>query len=102
MKGKIRILIMVVILAFLGYMAYAIIFNLKGKETLRERISTIPPFRFDRLKNGFFTEKDLAENKYLIFLYFNSTCEFCQLEAKAIRKRIEEFKGIQLIFISTE
>lgn len=102
MKQYIRISIVLVILAFLGYMAYAINRKLLEKEALRERISTIPSFRFERLEDGFFTENDLAENKSLVFLYFNSTCDFCRLEAKAIQGRIEEFDAVQLVFVSIE
>src|SRR5690554_2811314 len=102
MKHPAKILIITVILGFLVYMALAIIQKLSEKEELRERISEIPSFRLERLSNGFFTEKELPISQPVIFLLINSTCDFCRLEAKAIKDRIAEFKDVQLVFVSTE
>jgi len=98
----VKILIVAVVIGFLGYMAYAI--NLKyseGKE-LRNRISTLPPFRFERIGEGFFTEDDLDANTPLILFYFNSSCTFCRSEANEIRNKLGRFSGFQLVFVSTE
>lgn len=101
MRDHIKVVIVAVILSFLVYMAYSITLKYLEKETLRNRLSTMPSFRLERLTGGAFTESDLAESPVVIS-YFNSTCEFCRAKSKAMKLRMEEFKGIQLLFVSIE
>lgn len=49
-----------------------------------------------------FSEKHLAENKAVIFIYFNSTCHYCQNEAEEIKKHQQALKNVQLVFVSEE
>ncbi len=97
-----KMLIVSVVCGFLGYMAYAVTVKYMEKESLRDRISTIPSFHFDRLEDGVFTERDLAANRPLVLIYFNSSCEFCRIEAREIKDKIGKFDAIQLVFVSTE
>lgn len=101
MKG-VKILIVAGVIGFLGYMVIAITLKYAEGEAHRKRISTLPSFKLERLGNGFFTDADLTANRPLILLYFNSTCEFCRAEAREIKNKIESFKEIQLVFVSTE
>lgn len=101
MKG-VKLLIVAGVIGFLGCMVMAITLKYKESEAQRKRISTLPSFKLERLEYGFFTDDDLTANRPLILLYFNSTCEFCRAEAREIKNRIESFKEIQLVFVSTE
>src|SRR5690554_2451477 len=101
MRDHIKVVIVAVVLSFLLYMAYFITLKYLEKETLRNRLSTIPSFRLERLTGGAFTEIDMAES-LVVINYFNSTCEFCRAKSKALKLRMEEFKGIQLVFVSSE
>src|SRR5690554_4042868 len=97
-----KILIVSVVSGFLGYMAYAVTVKYVEKESLRERISTIPSFCIERLQDGVFTEGDLAANRPLILMYFSSSCEFCRIEARQTKEKLGRFNAIQLVFVSTE
>ena len=101
MRVHIKVVTAAVILSFLVYMAYSITLKYLENETLQNRISTIPSFRLERLTGGTFTEEDLAEGS-IILNYFNTTCEFCRAKLKALKSRMEEFEGVQLVFVSSE
>lgn len=101
MVNHIKVVIVAFIFGFLGFMGYSIALKYLEKESIRERISTIPSFRLERLAGDVFTENELAEGP-VVLDYFNSTCDFCRAKSKAIKLRIEEFRGIQLVFVSSE
>lgn len=101
MKKKIRIVIAVILSFVIGFLAYKITNKLKDKKEVAERIKNIPNFSFYNLKGETFTQNNLL-NKPVIFIYFNSDCDFCKSEATKIQERLTDFKDAQLIFISFE
>ena len=76
--------------------------KINHKKEVAENIKTIPVFEYKDLNNNKFTNANLKENTPLLFVYFNSECEFCNEEAKMIKDNITQFKNIQLVFISFE
>jgi len=101
MKKKIKLFIAIALLSVVGYLGYSIASVLNHKKEIAERIKIIPNFSFHDLNGKVYSEKDLP-NKPIIFVYFNSDCDYCQSEARKIQGRIHEFKDAQLIFISFE
>lgn len=101
MANHLKFIIVAVIVGFLGFMAYSITLKYLEKEAVRDRLSTIPSFQLERLTGIAFTESDLAEGP-VVLDYFNSTCELCRGKSKVIKRRIEEFMDIQLVFVSSE
>jgi thioredoxin-related protein len=60
-------------------------------------LKSLPLFNIDS------TRHILSEDKIAVaIVYFNSSCEHCQLEAEMIRNDISLFSNVKLIFISTE
>lgn len=102
MRNHIKTYLIISVLGFLGYMAFAISGKRTEKEALRMRIATVPSFRLERVEGGFFTEEQLSQHKPFILVYFNSGCDLCKLEAKSIGSRLGEFDNAQLAFVSTE
>jgi peroxiredoxin len=101
MRNKIKILIFVTFLATLFFIIYNINNKLNYKNEVIERIKIMPNFSFLDIKGVTYTQNDLLV-KPTIFIYFNSDCDYCHVEASKIEKRIKDFKNIQLIFISFE
>ena len=101
MKRKIKIIFISIIAFFVGFIGYKINNKLSHKKEVAERIQHIPNFSFQGLNGVTFTKKNLP-NKPIIFVYFNSDCEYCQSEATKIQQRLTDFKDTHLVFVSFE
>lgn len=88
-------------LGLLGYFGYGMFIKIQQKKEVAARIERVPDFSFKTLAGKDFTNTQLA-GATTIFLYFNSECEYCQEEAKEIKKSLSKFKNVQLIFVSNE
>lgn len=102
MKKPIKIIIIIAVVALLGYLGFSVGKKMKEKTEIAERLETLPDFEFKTLDNTPFTHANLKENTTTIFLYFNSTCDFCQHEAQSISENLEQFTAVQFVFVSTE
>ena len=98
---KIKLLLAIFLFIVIGFLGYKISDKLNHKKEVAERIKVIPNFSFYTLDGNEFSDKNL-QKKPSVFVYFNSECNYCQLEAKNIQERLEDFKEVQLIFISFE
>lgn len=102
MKQKLKIIIPIIALCLLGYLVYSIITKLENKSDVAKTLQTIPKFHFKTLDNNDFENKDLSSNNPIIFIYFNTECDFCHHEAQSISENIILFKEIELLFVSTQ
>ncbi|WP_340155371.1 redoxin domain-containing protein [uncultured Winogradskyella sp.] len=101
-KKKILILLIITIISVFSYLGYNIITKAKEKNKIAKQIKTIPQFELQTLDRIPFTNANLKPNTSIIFIYFNSECDFCQHEAKSISNNLNDFKNVQFIFVSTE
>lgn len=102
MKKTLKIVIPILILSLLAFMGYKVISKINYKKEVAENIKKMPPFSYATLESKIFTQNNLEKNKPILFIYFNSECDFCNEEAKMIKENITQFKNIQLVFISFE
>ncbi len=102
MKKYLKILIPIFALSLLGYLGYNVVAKMQYKNEVAKTLQTIPNFSFKTLQNTDFTNTNLKPNTPTVFIYFNSECDFCHHEAQSISEHIEQFKSIQLLFVSTE
>jgi len=96
MKKKIKLLLGIFLFVIICFLAYKITSKLNYKKEVAERVKVIPDFSFYRLDGSKFSTKNS------VFVYFNSECIYCKSETKKIQERLEDFKEVQLIFISFE
>lgn len=82
-------------------MGYKITVKLKYKKEVAEKIKVLPNFSFFDLKGEKFANNNLKNND-IVFIYFNSDCDYCHSEASKIEEKLLEFKNTQLVFISFE
>lgn len=102
MKKKLKPFLVVLLLSSIGFLGYKIASTLTHKKEVAERIQSIPNFSFVTLQGAPYTQKDLPKNKPVVFVYFNSGCNYCQSEATKIHERLEDLKHTQLVFVSFE
>lgn len=84
------------------FLCYQIISTINYKKEVQQNIKTIPEFSYSNVNGENFTNENLKEHTPVIFIYFNTDCEYCNEETKMIQENIERFKNIQIIFISFE
>ncbi len=102
MRKKIKIVLALFLISVISYLAYNIVTNLQQKKELAARIKTIPNFSFKTLDDTDFTQNDISKTAPKIFIYFNSECDFCKVEAEQIYHNLEALKKAQIIFVSHE
>ncbi|WP_299113087.1 peroxiredoxin [uncultured Winogradskyella sp.] len=101
-KKTLKIVVVITILLVISFLGYQVATKAKEKNAIANSIINVPEFSFKTLDSIVFTSSSLYPNLPIVFLYFNSECEYCQYEAQSISENIDEFKDIQLVFVSTE
>lgn len=102
MRKIVLILLTLVLFSAIAYLGYSILKKDKKEEIIREQISQLPDFTLSDVEGNSHSLKKLVENKASLLVYFNSTCEICQLEMNTISNRIKEFEAYNLIFVTVE
>ena len=101
-KRILKLTLLVVVIGVIFILVYKVISRTREINAIANKVKTIPAFSFTALDNQQFTRENLNLNMSIVFLYFNSECDFCQLEAAKISDAINDFKDVQLVFVSTE
>ncbi len=102
MKKIFKISIPVLVIGLLCIMGYNIVSKIDHKKEVAENIKTIPNFSYKDINGDMFSNENLKNNTPILFIYFNSECEFCNNEATLIKENIVAFKETRIIFISFE
>lgn len=102
MKKYLKIIIPLAVIALLCFMGYKVVSKINHKKEIAENIKSIPLFSYENIKEGVFTKEDLKKETPILFIYFNSECEYCNEETQMIKENMEKLKDFQLVFISFE
>ncbi|GJH40357.1 hypothetical protein RCZ04_09070 [Capnocytophaga sp. HP1101] len=101
-KPIVKKLIIAVVVLFLGTMGFLITQKLQHKAQVQQQLSTLPEFSFQTIEGRAFTKAQLPKNTQIVFIYFNTECEYCFYETKEISEQLERFKASTLLFVSNE
>jgi len=102
MKILIKILLPAIVIIAVSYLGYRMVQISQNKKIREEKIATMPAFELKTMQGNIFTKNDLKQSVPILFLYFNSDCEFCQEETAEIVSNMKNMEGIQIIFVSNE
>lgn len=102
MKKYLKIILPIAIISLLTIMAYKVIDKINYKKQVAENIKQMPIFSYFDLEGNLFTKDNLPKNTPVLFVYYNSECDFCNHEAEMIQQNLEKLKDIQIVFISFE
>lgn len=102
MKKTLKILIILLVVAIFGFLGYNISSKIKHKKEVANAIKEMPKFSFTTIDGKTLTNKDLLPNHRTIFVYFNTTCDYCLHEAQMFRDNLDKLHNFQLIFVSFE
>lgn len=100
-----KIILFVLILGLLASVVW-LIFSVQQKNEATAmaevRAESIPAIRLTSLSGDTFSLPQLSSGIATVLIYFNSTCEICQMELKSIGKRISEFDDAQIFLVSSQ
>ena len=100
-----KILLLTLSLALLSALIY-LGFSFQQKEAQKELIQSqiirLPDLDLLDLAGQSMNLKIRVGNKSSLVVYFNSTCEICQMELNSIAKRIDEFDSHALVFVTVQ
>ena len=60
----------------------------------------LPPFKFQSVMGGDLTPEKLAKDKPVIVFFYDPTCDHCQQEARWVGEMINDFKDINLVWVT--
>lgn len=102
MNRHLKTILLVLFIGIISFLSYQIINKVSHKKEVAQKIKTIPLFSYQDINGKTFTNENLKKATPIIFIYFNTECEYCNEEASMIQKNMPKFKDYQLIFISFE
>lgn len=100
-----KIILYVMILGLLASAAWLIFSVQQKKDAAAEaevRAESIPSISLTTFSGDTFSLPQLSLDIATVFIYFNSTCEICQMELKSIGERISEFEDAQILLVSSQ
>ncbi len=100
--GKIKLIFGGLSLVVIGLLLFLICKSLDKKNQTLINIQKLPNFHFKTLDGADYSKNNIAENRPVIIIYFNTECEHCIYEVKEITKNIERFLSYQIILTSSE
>lgn len=101
-RTVVKKVIIVVVVLFLVVMGVQVLKKLQHKEQVQQALAILPKFSFYTLEGGSFTNAQLPQNNKIVFIYFNTECEYCFYETKDISEQLERFKATTLLLVSNE
>ena len=90
------------VISILVLLGYNILSKINHKNQVAENIKSMPNFEYVGLDGNLFTQKQVKQNTPILFVYFNSECEYCNEEAKMIKESISKLNEVQFFFVSFE
>ncbi|MFY0689954.1 MAG: redoxin domain-containing protein [Cyclobacteriaceae bacterium] len=100
MRKLALICIVLFALSGVGWMIIQSVYKLAEKEDRLTTISTVPSLKLVDIDNTSFHLS--SGDTPLVLILFNSECEHCRYEAKAIKKSIQLFKGTRIVLVSEQ
>lgn len=101
-RTVVKKVIIVVVVLFLVVMGMQVLKKLQHKEQVQQALAILPDFSFCTLEGASFTNAQLPQNNKIVFIYFNTECEYCFYETKDISEQLERFKATTLLLVSNE
>lgn len=100
-----KIILYVLVLGLLASAVWLTFSVQQKKEATAEaevRAESIPAIHLTSLSGDTFSLPQLSTGIATVLIYFNSTCEICQMELKSIGERSSEFDGAQILLVSSQ
>lgn len=101
-KGLLKKFLISIVIVLFCVMGIKIVSLLQHRAQIEHFLAIVPDFSFQTIEGTPFTKAQLPENVAVVFIYFNTECEYCFYETKDITSHKEQFKETMFLFISKE
>lgn len=81
---------------------FVLLLLISAKAAAQVPAETIPDFTFYKLDKTPFSNKNLARNKMIFFIFFDATCSHCQHTVQALNTHYNELKKPAVYFVSLD
>jgi peroxiredoxin len=102
MKRKLAYALITAFILINVFVIYHFINRYQEKETTATLIETLSSFTLSSTIGEEFTHKELQKDRWIVFVFFNSECHYCQSEAEQLKDLKATLKDIQFVWISSE
>lgn len=102
MKKIILSLLILVLFASGTWLIFSFQKKKKSVTQAEQRSESIPTISLTTISGKNFSLLQLSSGIPTVLIYFNSTCEICQMELKSIADRISDFDDAHILLISSQ
>lgn len=102
MKRKLGMALLTLLVLLISLLIYHFIKTYQEKKITAEKIEALPSFSLKGVDQRVFTEKELSSNNWTVFVFFNSTCDYCQSEAEQLNELKSGLEDITFVWVSSE
>ena len=102
MKRKIGIVAFVAFILLDIVLIYYFAQSYQEKKTVTEKIEVLPSFSLEDVYGAVFTEKSIPSENWIVVVFFNSECDYCQSEAEQLSELKSGIEDIRFLWISSE
>lgn len=99
MKRTLQIVLIIVLMLFGGIQIYIYMAKPTPDSELRKRAARVPPLVLKGLDDATY---QLPKGAQLVLVYFNTSCEHCQLQLSEMKEKMTLFSTAYVFFMSAE
>jgi peroxiredoxin len=103
MKARkiIAIAVVGIVMMSLFFMISKMIKKTKSQKKIEQQTASLPDFSFQSTSGHPYTTDSLPSNKYCLIIHFLPGCDYCQYEAREIKKNIHKFTISEVLMVSS-
>ncbi|MCC5929301.1 MAG: redoxin domain-containing protein [Cyclobacteriaceae bacterium] len=94
--------LMIILLIMIALLAWKYQNKTKTEVQIQDQMKVLPDFSLKTFDGSMFSIREFAAGKPSLIIYFNSTCEMCNLELNALNERFAEFNLVKILLVSSQ
>jgi peroxiredoxin len=102
MKRRIVLLITICLFSFCLFLIIETFNKIENKKRVVEKIARLPELMLTSIDSSKVNVDSIYNNKFLVLIVFNTTCDICQHEIVDLLESINKFSKAKIVLISTE
>ena len=91
-----------IIVALTASLCLKVIREIKLKINIGYEMKILPRFTFYNLDGSAFSNDSISKSERVIFIHFNTCCDYCIYELEQIIQYADDFKQVKVLLISEE
>lgn len=101
MRKFIQWFLVITVISSIAWMVNKSVDKVNLRKAAEKKITTLPDLILHDVDSSAL-DISMFSNKYIVLIFFNSSCDHCQYEAIDVRNNVEALSKSNIIFISSE